>query len=285
MTATPVPDERVNHPAHYNQNPSGTECIDVVEHMPFNVGTAMKHLWRCGFKGSPADALTDLGKALWYTARELVKRGGALPRIPGMAEAPGPPPDPLAGMQFPILGDHLEQRFLVRLEWPITVGDRIESREHLMRALADNFRSHPIVTGEGDTFADLVDAIEVVAVDPPERSGLPRAPGDPPDPEDPEDDAPPVPFPDANPGELTILLVRSDELNRQPHIGFAAELMICEDPGARYDDLLRAGARDWTVRKASRGGTGPISAGEIWPQLMSYIASARWRRTRRKDTD
>lgn len=34
----------VNHPPHYNQNPSGIECIDVIEHLPFNVGSAIKYL-------------------------------------------------------------------------------------------------------------------------------------------------------------------------------------------------------------------------------------------------
>ena len=45
----------VNHPKHYNLHPAGIECIDVVEHMPFNVGIAIKHLWRAGLKdGEPS---------------------------------------------------------------------------------------------------------------------------------------------------------------------------------------------------------------------------------------
>ena len=65
----PAP-ELVNHPAHYNASPSGVECIDVVEHMTFNVGTAVKHLWRTGLKG---DALVDLRKARWYVDREIAR--------------------------------------------------------------------------------------------------------------------------------------------------------------------------------------------------------------------
>lgn len=61
--------DAVNHPKHYNSHPSGIECIDVVEHMTFNVGNASKYLWRAGLK-SP-DARTDLLKAKWYIDREI----------------------------------------------------------------------------------------------------------------------------------------------------------------------------------------------------------------------
>lgn len=54
---------QVNHPAHYNQHPTGMECIDIVEHFNFNLGNAIKYIWRAGLK-SP-DAITDLEKAAW----------------------------------------------------------------------------------------------------------------------------------------------------------------------------------------------------------------------------
>lgn len=66
----------VNHPKHYTSDPSGVECIDVVEHRTFNVGNAMKYLWRAGLKG---DHVEDLKKARWYVDREiqrLAKRAG-----------------------------------------------------------------------------------------------------------------------------------------------------------------------------------------------------------------
>lgn len=63
--------DQVNHPRHYNSHPSGIECIDVVEHMPFNIGNAVKYLWRCGLKG---DEIEDLKKARWYIEREIQKR-------------------------------------------------------------------------------------------------------------------------------------------------------------------------------------------------------------------
>ena len=60
--------EEVNHPKRYNLNPSGIECIDVVEHMNFNRGNAIKYIWRAGLKG---DAVEDLQKATWYINREI----------------------------------------------------------------------------------------------------------------------------------------------------------------------------------------------------------------------
>lgn len=62
--------ERVNHPKHYNSHPSGIECIDVIEHMTLNTGTAVKYLWRAGLKPGE-NTLYDLKKALWYVNREI----------------------------------------------------------------------------------------------------------------------------------------------------------------------------------------------------------------------
>ena len=67
----------INHPSHYTSHPSGVEAITVTEHMSFNVGNAMKYLFRHGLKGS---ALDDLRKARWYIDREIaraVRDGGA----------------------------------------------------------------------------------------------------------------------------------------------------------------------------------------------------------------
>lgn len=58
----------VNHPAHYTGHPSGVECITITECFNFNVGNAIKYLWRAGLKG---DAVEDLKKAQWYVAREI----------------------------------------------------------------------------------------------------------------------------------------------------------------------------------------------------------------------
>ena len=61
--------ERVNHPAHYNSHPLGLECIDVAEWLPFNVGNAIKYLWRHEHKGGAE----DLHKAIWYIRREIAR--------------------------------------------------------------------------------------------------------------------------------------------------------------------------------------------------------------------
>jgi len=58
----------VNRAKHYNVSPSGIECIEVVEHMNFCLGNAMKYIWRAGEKG---DALQDLQKARYYIDREI----------------------------------------------------------------------------------------------------------------------------------------------------------------------------------------------------------------------
>ena len=63
--------DAVSHPAHYTDHPSGIECIQVTEHMGFNLGNAIKYIWRCDLK---LDAIEDLKKAQWYLERELIKR-------------------------------------------------------------------------------------------------------------------------------------------------------------------------------------------------------------------
>ena len=61
----------VNHPPHYKAHPSGVECIVITEYMNFNVGNAVKYLWRSDEKGSPIE---DLEKARWYIDREITRR-------------------------------------------------------------------------------------------------------------------------------------------------------------------------------------------------------------------
>jgi hypothetical protein len=61
----------VNHPKHYTSHPSGIECIDITRHMGFNLGNAMKYIWRADLK---ADAIEDMQKAVWYIHDEIKKR-------------------------------------------------------------------------------------------------------------------------------------------------------------------------------------------------------------------
>ena len=58
----------VQQPPHYTQHPSGVECITITEHMNFNLGNAVKYIWRAPYKGKERQ---DLEKARWYIEREL----------------------------------------------------------------------------------------------------------------------------------------------------------------------------------------------------------------------
>jgi len=64
-------DDPVNHPKHYTQHPSGIECITITRHMGFNLGNAVKYIWRADLKH---DAIEDLEKAAWYLADEIRRR-------------------------------------------------------------------------------------------------------------------------------------------------------------------------------------------------------------------
>ncbi len=63
--------DNVNHPPHYKKHPSGVECIEITRHMNFNLGNALKYIWRCDLK---KDAIEDLEKSIWYLNDEIVKR-------------------------------------------------------------------------------------------------------------------------------------------------------------------------------------------------------------------
>jgi hypothetical protein len=72
LIPAPAPkSDPVNHPKHYTNHPSGIEAIQVTEHMGFNLGNAVKYIWRCDLK---KDAIEDLKKAVWYIEREISKR-------------------------------------------------------------------------------------------------------------------------------------------------------------------------------------------------------------------
>lgn len=73
--------DQVNHPKHYTSDPSGIECIDVTRHRNFNIGNAIKYLWRVGLKEDKDHKLIDkqvedLNKAVWYLVDEIHRLGG-----------------------------------------------------------------------------------------------------------------------------------------------------------------------------------------------------------------
>lgn len=91
MTGTPLTPEivrdwqgdPVEHPAHYNDHPSGVECLAITEHMNFCLGNVIKYIWRCDEKGN---AIEDLKKARFYLDREIARRENTPPcalRTPG----------------------------------------------------------------------------------------------------------------------------------------------------------------------------------------------------------
>lgn len=61
----------INHPVHYTDHPTGIECIDVIEEMAYNVGAAIKYLWRVDLKDEPIE---NLEKAKWHIQREIERR-------------------------------------------------------------------------------------------------------------------------------------------------------------------------------------------------------------------
>jgi hypothetical protein len=95
MSTTADQPDLVNHPPHYTSHPSGVECIDVVEHMTFNLGNAIKYIWRADEKGN---ALEDLRKAAWYVQREIEKRQ----RDAGLCTDCGQPMLPEHSHWFPV---------------------------------------------------------------------------------------------------------------------------------------------------------------------------------------
>ena len=76
----------VNHPKHYTSHPSGVECIQIVEHLSFCLGNAMKYIWRAGEKGSK---IGDLKKARWYLDREIARLEVGIPKPHNYANGEG----------------------------------------------------------------------------------------------------------------------------------------------------------------------------------------------------
>lgn len=66
---TDVAEDTIN-PSHYRKHPSGIECIEVVRHMNFNIGNAIKYIWRYQDKGDPIE---NLKKAQWYLNDEILR--------------------------------------------------------------------------------------------------------------------------------------------------------------------------------------------------------------------
>lgn len=71
------PEDRINHPSYY-QDPSGVECITVARYRDFNIGNALKYLWRAGLKKEEGISdidkqIEDLKKAIFFINDEINK--------------------------------------------------------------------------------------------------------------------------------------------------------------------------------------------------------------------
>jgi hypothetical protein len=63
--------DEVNNPPWY-ESESGVKCIEITRHMNFNLGNAMKYVWRAGKKGDGVEfAIKDLNKAVVYLKDEI----------------------------------------------------------------------------------------------------------------------------------------------------------------------------------------------------------------------
>ena len=67
--------DMVHHPPHYTSHPSGIEAIEVTRHRNFNLGNAMKYLWRAGIKDADK-TIQDLEKAVFYLNDEIKRLQG-----------------------------------------------------------------------------------------------------------------------------------------------------------------------------------------------------------------
>jgi hypothetical protein len=68
--------DSVTNPKHYTSDLSGVECLQITRHRNFNVGNAIKYLWRAGLKDSSSLDITevtiqDLRKAVFYINDEI----------------------------------------------------------------------------------------------------------------------------------------------------------------------------------------------------------------------
>lgn len=65
--------DKVNHPNHYIwlKEKCGIEVIDIIRHLDFDTGNAVKYLLRAGYKteegySNRQKEIEDLKKAIWY---------------------------------------------------------------------------------------------------------------------------------------------------------------------------------------------------------------------------
>lgn len=73
--------DAINHPKHYSWliDKCGIEVIDIVRHLDFDLGNAIKYILRAGKKpindlnhNTNKAAIQDLKKAIWYIEDKII---------------------------------------------------------------------------------------------------------------------------------------------------------------------------------------------------------------------
>jgi polyferredoxin len=70
-----ITDDPVSHPKHYTSGKAHCECgrkiecIDIARHLDFDLGNALKYIWRSEHK----NGAEDIKKAIWYLNDYLEK--------------------------------------------------------------------------------------------------------------------------------------------------------------------------------------------------------------------
>jgi len=79
----------INQPSYYTAHPGGIEYIEITRHMNFNLGNAVKYIWRAGLKAGSLDgqsmACDDLRKAINYIEEEITVRKGEPSYLKGLS--------------------------------------------------------------------------------------------------------------------------------------------------------------------------------------------------------
>jgi hypothetical protein len=73
------PFDPIQKAKHYNLHPSGVECIEVIEHFDFVIGSIIKYAWRAGLKDQEP-TLKDLQKCAYYAQRAVSREEKRLKR-------------------------------------------------------------------------------------------------------------------------------------------------------------------------------------------------------------
>lgn len=70
--------DMVNHPPHYTSHPSGVECRTIARHFSYDLGSALKYIWRSneGKTGEEGEDILDLRKAINAIQDEIDLRLG-----------------------------------------------------------------------------------------------------------------------------------------------------------------------------------------------------------------